>query len=242
MTNRKTALITGGNKGIGFEVARNLASKDYSVWLGCRDAARGEQAASELRGMGFDAHVLVIDVNDPLSVVSAAALYGEQKSTLDVLVNNAGIIIDYDQEPSEENVDSIRAVYETNVFGPIRVTQAFVPFLRRAPAARIVMTSSSVGSNSIMSDKNHPFYAIKELGYSTSKAALNAVVIAFSKEFADTPIKVNAGDPGYTATDFNNYSGPRSVEQAATVLVKLATLDADGPNGGFFNEDGVRPW
>jgi NAD(P)-dependent dehydrogenase (short-subunit alcohol dehydrogenase family) len=242
MTQRKTALVTGGNKSIGFEVARRLAEAGHAVWLGCRDAGRGEDAAAKLRGMGHDARALVLDVSDPVSVAAAAEQFARNEAALDVLMNNAGIIIDHDREPSQESVDNIKTVYETNVFGPIRVTQAFMPLLRAAPAARIVMTSSSVGSNTIMSDPEHPFHAIKEVGYCSSKAALNAVVIAFAKEFAGTPMKVNAGDPGHTGTDFNNHAGPRSVEQAASVLVHLATLDADGPNGGFFNEDGPRPW
>lgn len=238
----KTAIVTGGNKGIGFEVARRLGGLGYRVWLGCRDATRGGEAVTKLKAEGYDAHVLLIDVTDSASVAIAAEAYRQQSETLDVLVNNAGIIIDHTAEPSEESVDNIKAVFETNVFGPIRVTQAFMPLLKAAPAARIVMTSSSVGSLSIMSDCSHPFYAIKEIGYCTSKSALNAAVVAFAKEFDGTPMKVNAGDPGYTATDFNNYAGPRTVEQAANVLVHLATLDADGPNGGFFNEDGQRPW
>ncbi|MBO0144644.1 SDR family NAD(P)-dependent oxidoreductase [Agrobacterium sp. Ap1] len=242
MADTKNAIITGANKGIGFEVARRLAGLGYSVWLGCRDAGRGEAAAAELRDMGHGAQALTIDVTDTSSVAAAAARYREHSGHLDVLVNNAGIIIDHDKEPSDESLDNIKTVFETNVFGAIRVTQAFMPLLRAAPAGRIVMTSSSVGSLSIMSDRTHPFYEIKEIGYCSSKSALNAAVVAFAKEADGTAMKVNAGDPGYTATDFNNKSGPRSVEQAATVLVHLATLGEDGPNGGFFNEDGVRPW
>lgn len=242
MTTQKTALITGGNKGIGFEIARQLAEAGHAVWLGCRDADRGEEAATKLRDMGHDAKALLIDVANATSVIEAARCLGEQVPVLDVLMNNAGIILDHDKEPSEESVDNIKTVFETNVFGPVRVTQAFLPLLRAAPAARVVMTSSSVGSNSIMADPDHPFHSIKEIGYCSSKAALNSVVIAFAKEFAGTPMKVNAGDPGHTGTDFNGGAGPRSVEQAATVLVRLATLHEDGPNGGFFNEDGPRPW
>ncbi|MFU2319250.1 SDR family oxidoreductase [Rahnella sp. PCH160] len=242
MITEKNALITGGNKGIGFEVARRLCELGFSVWLGCRNAERGEEAAANLRAMGYIAHALLLDVADPASVTTAVGVFHEQAGRLDVLVNNAGIILDHEKKPSEESIDNIKAVFETNVFGPIRVTQAFMPLLLEAPAARIVMTSSSVGSLSIMSDRNHPFYSIKEIGYCSSKSALNAAVIAFAKELEGTNMKINAGDPGHTSTDFNNHAGPRSVEQAATVLVQLATLDANGPNGGFFSEDEARPW
>lgn len=242
MAENKTALVTGANKGIGFEVARRLADAGYSVWLGCRDAERGEHAAAELRAMGHDAKVLLLDVTDTQSVASAAATLGEHQGNLDVLVNNAGIALGLDKQPSEEGVDSVRANYEVNVFGVIRVTQAFLPLLRAAPAARIVMVSSSVGSLAIMADPQHPFYQLNELGYATSKTALNAVMVAFAKELADTSIKVNAADPGHTSTDLNGHTGPRSVEQAAGVVVDLATLPGDGPNGGYFNERGPVPW
>ncbi|MFU2319257.1 SDR family NAD(P)-dependent oxidoreductase [Rahnella sp. PCH160] len=139
-------------------------------------------------------------------------------------------------------IGGIRETYEVNVFGPISVTQAFLPLLKAAPAARIVMLSSSVGSLNIMSDKSHPFYAINELGYCSSKTALNAVVLAFAKELEGTPVKVNTADPGYTATDLNGHTMPSTVEQAAEIAFRLATLPPEGPTAGYFNEDGLLPW
>jgi NAD(P)-dependent dehydrogenase (short-subunit alcohol dehydrogenase family) len=236
MSTQKTALITGANKGIGREIARQLGHKGYSVWLGCRDAERGEQAASDLRKEGLDAHALALDVTNDTSVKAAAVTYGKTSDTLDVLVNNAGVATGGYSAPSEASLDDMRAVYEVNVFGPVRVTQAFVPFLRKAGQGRIVMMSSSLGSIAEQLDMTSGTYGVNLLGYNSSKSALNMITVSFAKELAAHGIKVNAANPGYVATDLNNNQGYRTVEQGAAIAVHLATLGPMGPTAGFFND------
>jgi len=236
MSTRKTALITGANKGIGREIARQLGHKGYSVWLGCRDAERGEQAAAALRKEGLDAQVLALDVSNDASVKAAAVTYGKTSDTLDVLVNNAGVATGGYVAPSEASIDDMHALYEVNVFGPVRVTQAFVPFLRKAGQGRIVMMSSSLGSIGEFLDMTSGTYGVNLLGYNSSKSALNMVTVCFAKELAAHGIKVNAANPGYVATDLNDNQGYRTVEQGATIAVHLATLGPMGPTAGFFND------
>lgn len=236
MSTRKTALVTGANKGIGREIARQLGHKGYSVWLGCRDAERGEQAAGQLRKEGIDARLLVLDVTSDTSVKAAAVTYGQSNDTLDVLVNNAGIATGGYVAPTEASLDDIRAVYEVNVFGPVRVTQAFAAFLRKAGQGRIVMMSSSLGSIGEQLDMTSGTYGVNLLGYNSSKSALNMITVSFAKELAAHGIKVNAANPGYVATDLNAHQGYRNVEQGAAVAVHLATLGPMGPTAGFFND------
>lgn len=236
MSTRKTALVTGANKGIGREIARQLGKKGYSVWLGCRDAGRGEQAAAELRKEGLDAHALTLDVTDDASVKAAAVAYGKVSDTLDALVNNAGIATGGYTPPTAASLDDMRAVYEVNVFGPVRVTQAFVPFLRKAGEGRIVMMSSSLGSIAEQLDLSSGTYGVNLLGYNSSKSALNMITVSFAKELAAHGIKVNAANPGYVATDLNGNQGYRTVEQGAAIAVHLATLGPMGPTAGFFND------
>ncbi len=240
MSTRKTALVTGANKGIGREIARQLGHRGYSVWLGCRDAERGEQAAVELRDEGIDARVLALDVTDDASVKAAAATYARANDTLDALVNNAGVATGGYAAPSEASLDDMRAVYEVNVFGPVRVTQAFLPLLRKAGQGRIVMMSSSLGSIAEQLDMTSATYGVNLLGYNSSKSALNMITVSFAKELAAPGIKVNAANPGYVATDLNDHQGYRSVEQGAAIAVHLATLGPMGPTAGFFN-DGAEP-
>ncbi|MET0793307.1 MAG: SDR family oxidoreductase [Polyangiaceae bacterium] len=236
MSTRKTALITGANKGIGREIARQLGHKGYAVWLGCRDAERGEQAAAELRKEGLNAQVLALDVSNDASVKAAAATYGKTSDALDVLVNNAGVATGGYNAPSEASLDDMRALYEVNVFGPVRVTQAFVPLLRKAGQGRIVMMSSSLGSIGEQLDMTSGTYGVNLLGYNSSKSALNMITVSFAKELAAHGIKVNAANPGYVATDLNDNQGYRTVEQGATIAVHLATLGPMGPTAGFFND------
>jgi NAD(P)-dependent dehydrogenase (short-subunit alcohol dehydrogenase family) len=242
MTERRTALVTGANKGIGHEIARRLAADAHTVWIGCRDRARGEAAAAALAGDGADVRLLELDVTNDASVAAAAAVLGRQTDRLDVLVNNAGIATGFRLPPSEEPVDQMKAVYEVNVFGPVRVTQAFLPLLKASRSGRIVMMSSGLGSIAKALDPASEFQTLNALAYNSSKTALNAVTVAFAKELAPLGIKVNASDPGYTATDLNGHRGYRSVEQAAQIAVRLATLDADGPTAGYFNDQGPVPW
>lgn len=236
MSTRKTALITGANKGIGREIARQLGRQGYSVRLGCRDAERGEQAAAALRQEGIDAQALALDVTNDASVKAAATTYGKTNDALDALVNNAGIATGGYISPSVASLDDMRAVYEVNVFGPVRVTQAFIPFLRKAAQGRIVMMSSSLGSIGEQLDMTSGTYGVNLLGYNSSKSALNMVTVAFAKELAAHGIKVNAANPGYVATDLNNNQGYRSVEQGAAIAVHLATLGSMGPTAGFFSD------
>lgn len=238
---KKTVLITGANKSIGFETARQLGKLGYGIWLGSRDESRGADAAQTLAAEGIDVRVLTIDVTGEASVMQAAHRVEIEDGKLDVLINNAGIPGQM-VPPSQQSVDDIRHIYETNVFAPVRVTQAFLPLLRNAGAANIVMVSSGLGSLDWLSDPDNQFYGVNFLGYNSSKSALNAVTVAFAKELAGSAIKVNAADPGYTATDFNGHSGYRTVEQAASGIVWLATKDENGPTGGFYFDGAVVPW
>ena len=241
MTEQPTALVTGANKGIGLEVARGLGRLGYRVWVGSRDPDRGAAAAAELRRDGLQAHALRIDVSDDASVTAAAGTLGKEIDRLDALVNNAGISTGSGL-PSGETVANVRAIYEVNVFGVIRTTQAFLPLLRASPSPRIVMTTSSLGSLAWASDSQAPKAEVNLLGYNSSKSALNAVAVAFAKELGPLGFKVNAGCPGYTATDLNGRRGHRTAQQGAAIAVHLATLPADGPNGGVFDDAGVIAW
>ena len=238
----KSAVVTGANKGIGREVARQLATDGFKVWLGARDAVRGTQAAKEMQAEGLDVRWLEIDVTRDESVAAATRTVGNESPRLDVLVNNAGVAINYDLPPSEQAIADIKATYEVNVFGPIRVTQAFLPLLLAAPAARIVMVSSYSGSIGRALDPASPSHSVNMLGYGSSKAALNAITVSFAKELAPRGVRVNAAAPGYTATDLNRHQGRRTVQQAAQIIVRLAELDADGPTGGYFDDSGQVPW
>ena len=241
MSVRRVAVVTGANKGIGLEIGRQLAREGYTVYLGARDPERGRAAAEKLRAEGLDARPLALDVTDAASVTAAAAAVENDAGRLDALVNNAGIAID-DGPPSAVSMERMVRTYETNVFGVVRATQAFLPLLRRSDAGRIVNLSSGLGSLAQNSDPKWEFAAVKFLAYNSSKTAVNAITVQFAWELRDTPIKVNAADPGYVATDMNRNQGVRSVEQGATAPVRLATLPADGPTGGYFNDEGPLPW
>jgi NAD(P)-dependent dehydrogenase (short-subunit alcohol dehydrogenase family) len=238
---RRVAVVTGGNKGIGREIARQLGREGITVFIGARDEARGREAAEKLRGEGIDARPLRLDVTDDASVAAAAARVEQETGRLDVLVNNAGIAID-DAPPSRVSIDVLRRTYETNVFGLVRVTQAMLPLLRRSDAGRIVNLSSGLGSLAQNSDPSWDYASVKLLAYNSSKTAVNAITVQFAYELRDTPIKVNAADPGYVATDMNKNQGVRSVEEGAATPVRLATLPPEGPTGGYFNDEGALPW
>jgi NAD(P)-dependent dehydrogenase (short-subunit alcohol dehydrogenase family) len=241
MLKNRVAVVTGANKGIGLEIARQLAREGITVYLGTRDEVRGRAAAEKLRAEGLDARPLALDVSDDASVAAAADFVARDAGRLDILVNNAGIAID-DGPPSRVSMEAVRRTYETNVFGVVRTTQALLPLLRRSEAGRIVNLSSGLGSITRNSDPAWEFAAVKFLAYNSSKSAVNAITVQFAYELRDTPIKVNAADPGYVATDMNRHQGVRSVEQGAATPVRLALLPADGPSGGYFNDDGPLPW
>lgn len=233
-------MITGANKSIGFETARRLGELGYRVWLGARDAGRGETAAEALRALGHDVRFIEIVVEDDASVNAAFERVRQEDGRLDVLVNNAGISGTF-VDPTEQSVDDIRQVYEINVFGPIRVIKAFLPLLKAAGSADVVNVSSELGSLGALTDPESEFYAVNSLGYNTSKTALNAVTVSLSKALAPSGIRVNSADPGYTKTDFNGNTGYRTVEQAAEIIVQLAHA-ADGRTGTFVNDRRMLPW
>jgi NAD(P)-dependent dehydrogenase (short-subunit alcohol dehydrogenase family) len=248
-----TALITGADKGIGLATARLLGARGMTVLVGSRDDDRGRRAEAELRAGGADAHAVRLDVTDEATIRAAADRVAADHGHLDVLVNNAGIARgDGSGVPSETTLPTLRAVFETNVFGAVAVTTAFLPLLRKAPAARIVNVSSEVGSIAAMTDPASPMYPMASVPYPASKTALNMVTAMFALELRDTPIKVNAANPGYCATDLNGNSGYRTPEQGAEVSVHLATLPADGPSGVLWGHlwgdpadpdaRGVIPW
>ena len=225
------ALITGANKGIGFETARQLGARGMTVLLGARDETRGQAAAAALTADNIDAHYVRLDVTDAKSAREAADWIDARYGRLDILVNNAGIAI-RGGPPSATPLDGMREVFETNVFGVITVTNAMLPLLRRAPRARIVNVSSEIGSLTFMSDRSSPAWQLPpSIPYPASKSALNMVTALYAKELAGTPVMVNAANPGYCATDLNGRSGFRTAAEGASVSVHLATLPDDGPTG-----------
>jgi NAD(P)-dependent dehydrogenase (short-subunit alcohol dehydrogenase family) len=234
-------LITGANKGLGFETARTLGRDGATVLLGARSTELGEKAAATLRGEGMDARFVRLDVTDQDSVAAAAELVEREHGRLDVLVNNAGITTTSLDAPPPSAIapDLVRTAFETNVFGVIAVINAMLPLLLRSPAGRIVNVSSSLASLTLLSDPAsiHP----NLLPYNTSKSALNAVTVAYARELADTPVTVRAVCPGFCATDLNDYAGHRSPDQGAAVIAGAAQTGADGP-GVFIDEDGLVPW
>ncbi|TGE23958.1 SDR family NAD(P)-dependent oxidoreductase [Hymenobacter aquaticus] len=244
----KTALITGANKSIGFETARQLLRLGYHVFLGSRDPHKGQQAADQLRVEGYaEVEPLPLDVTDPASVAAARAALGQRISVLDVLINNAGISGGMPQPTLTTAVSVVREVFETNVFGVMEVTQAFLDLLRASAAPRIVNVTSGLGSLTLHNDPTWKYYPVKGAAYVPSKAALNAYTIMLAYELRDTAFKVNAVDPGYTATDFNHHSGPGTVAAAAARVVRAAVLGPDGPTSQFFSDDnapetGLSPW
>jgi NAD(P)-dependent dehydrogenase (short-subunit alcohol dehydrogenase family) len=235
------ALISGANKGIGYEIARGLSAKKITVLLGARDEARGQTAVEKLKTEGADARFVKLDVTDSATIQRAAEWIEKEFGRLDILVNNAGVA-EFGSRPSDVDLAKVREVYEANVFGPMAMIQALLPLLRKSKHGRIVNVSSSLGSLTRSSDLNSPFADFVALGYNTSKTALNSMTIQFAKDLKGTPIKVNAICPGYCATDINGNSGPRSAAQGAVAAIQYATIGEDGPTGGYFNEDGPIPW
>ena len=233
-----TALITGANKGLGLEIARQLGAQGFTVWVGSRDRDRGEKAVAGLRGEGLDAHLVTLDVTDRASVDAAAERIARTPEALDVLVNNAAVNLRPEAGPSGEAIDDIRATFEVNVLGPIRVTQRFLPLLRRSPAPRIVMMSSGLGSIGATTDLRSENWNVVQAGYCASKAALNMITVKFAEELVAEGFKVNAADPGLTATDLTGHVGRPAAESAA-IAVALATTHDFGPTAGFFHDGHV---
>ncbi|MBZ5737157.1 SDR family oxidoreductase [Nocardioides mangrovi] len=238
--NKKTALVTGANKGIGYEIAAGLSRLGFRVGVGARDAGRREEAVAKLQAEGHDVFGVPLDVTDDASVAAAAAQL-EQEGGLDVLVNNAAITGGMPQEPTKVTAEQVLGVVDTNVIGVIRVTNAMLPLLRRSPSPRIVNVSSTVGSLTLQTAQADAVGPISA-AYSPTKSYLNAITIQYAKELAGTNVLINAGCPGYVATDLNNFQGFRTPEQGAAIFLELATLPDGGPSGTFRDETGIQPW
>lgn len=242
MSTNKIALITGANRGLGLEIARQLGKLGILVLLGARTPKLGGEAAALLRSEGLDAHGLTLDVTHAPSAQRAQIFLEQEYGRLDILVNNAGIMHETTLLPSNAPVETLREVFETNFFGLIEVTQALLPLLRLSEAGRIVNMSSSLGSHTLHADPASPLGDMSVPGYDASKSALNLYTIELARELHATPIKVNAACPGWVRTDMGGPNAPLSVEQGADTPVWLATLGSDGPTGGFFNSRKPVPW
>jgi NAD(P)-dependent dehydrogenase (short-subunit alcohol dehydrogenase family) len=238
----RIALVTGANKGIGFEIARQLGQAGLRVLAGARNPVLGEAAAEKLRGEGCDARAVHIDLTDPLTISAAAADIAAREGRLDILVNNAGIVSPGDGAPGAASLDAVRLTFETNFFGTLAVTQAMLPLLRRSASGRIVNVSSGLGSLTQCGDPASAFHAVRFMGYGASKAALNMLTVQLTAELTGTGIRVNSADPGYTATDLNGHRGHQTIPEGAASSIHLALLPDDGPSGGFFSADQTLPW
>lgn len=240
---QRTALVTGANKGIGFETARELARRGYVVWLGCRDEVRGSAAAAALAEDG-DVRFVRLDVTDADSVRAAAARMGT--TALDVLVNNAAVLLDADGPPSKLSLETIDRTFDVNFRGAWRVIEAFLPLVMRAPAGRIVNVSSTMGSLAAISTPDTPLAPLvaqyPNFAYAASKTALNALTTWLAIELAGATVKVTSVCPGYNATDLNHHAGTQHPSEGAKVVVYAATLGPDGPQGAFLDAAGVVPW
>jgi NAD(P)-dependent dehydrogenase (short-subunit alcohol dehydrogenase family) len=240
----KIALITGANKGIGFETARQLAaSGGVHVVLAARDRAKGVDAALKLQAEGLDVEALTLDVTDAASIAAASKEIEKKFGRLDILINNAGISIqDGSKKVSEETLDVWRKTFDTNLFALIAVTQAFLPLLKKAPAGRIVNLSSILASLTLHSDPTSSIYDFKTPAYNVSKTAVNGWTVQLAYELRDTKIKVNAAHPGWVKTDMGGPSAPMEIVDGAKTSVALALIDAKGPNGAYIHLGEPLPW
>lgn len=239
----KTVFITGANKGIGFETAKQMAQLGYFVYLGSRDKTRGLDAVKKLNDQSFsNVGLIEIDITDIDSIKKARHELENKIDALDVLINNAGISGGHSQNISSVDIENLRILFETNFFGAVQTTQQFINLLRKSMNPVIVNVSSGLGSLSIHSNSKNPNYKIYD-AYSCSKTALNAFTVMLANELKESNFKINSVSPGYTATDLNNFKGTQTVEHGAKIIVKYAALDKDGPTGKFFYQDeGEIPW
>jgi NAD(P)-dependent dehydrogenase (short-subunit alcohol dehydrogenase family) len=244
----KTVLITGANKGIGFETAKQMARLGYHVYLCSRSLENSLKAVEKLKSDGLNyVEAVQLDVTDSESVAAARGKIDKKTKVLDILINNAGISGGFPQTALTVSIDTFRKVYETNVYGVVRVTQTFIDLLKNSLQPRIVNVSSSQGSLTLATDPTNIYYNHKAAVYQSSKSALNMYTIALAYELRDTAFKINAVDPGFTKTDFNNHRGTGTVEEAGKRIVKYALIDKDGPTGKYFSEEfnpetGEIPW
>ncbi|MEY2395322.1 MAG: hypothetical protein QOF94_1667 [Acidobacteriaceae bacterium] len=240
---KKIALITGANKGIGLETARQLGKQEIIVLLGARDLKKGEAAASELRQEGIDARALEIDVSQPASVRKSVENIEREFGRLDILINNAGVMIDDDKKKvSEQTLEAWRKTFDTNLFGLIDTTQAFLPLLRKSSAGRIVNLSSILGSITYHATPGSPVYDSKMPAYNVSKSAVNAYTVQLAYELKDSKIKVNAAHPGWVKTEMGGEGATMEITDGAKTSVALATLGDDGPNGTYVHMGETLPW
>ena len=237
MATKKVALVTGANKGLGLEIARQLAQQGMTVIIAARDEEKAKTAAEKLKGEGLDAHPVKLDVTDAQDIAHLPKFFQERFGQLDILINNAGVNYDFE---SDITADTLRRTYETNVIGPFAITKALLPLLKGSPAGRIVNQSSMLGSLALMSKGQGGEFA--KPGYTTSKAALNMLTVVTAHELKDTKVKVNASHPGWVQTDLGGKNAPLSVEEGAKTAVALATLDESGPTGAFVHKGKPLPW
>jgi NAD(P)-dependent dehydrogenase (short-subunit alcohol dehydrogenase family) len=239
----KVALITGGNKGIGYDLCRNLVQVGHFVLLAARNETLGLGAIARLKQEGAEAvKFLEIDTTKQETFTAAAKQIADTFGQLDVLINNAGINVEGDGPPSGADLSAIHKVLDTNFIGTLRVTQAMLPLLKKAPSARIVNVSSELGSMTLNSDPAWEHYNVKLIGYNASKAAMNILTVQLAWELRGTNVKVNSTNPGFTKTDLNNNQGTQPVEVGALAATRLALLDESGPTGSAVSKDGMDPW
>ena len=239
---KRIALVTGANKGIGLEIARQLAEADVTVLMGARDRARGQEAAAELAEAGLAVDTIEIDLNDDATIAAAAEEIAARYGRLEILVNNAGIVDAADGPPSAAGTDAVRRLMETNFLGTLAVTQAMLPLLRHSPAGRIVNLSTTLGSLAINGDPSSPYYAARLIGYNASKAALNMLTVQLAAELKDTSIVVNSVAPGYVKTDLTGHNGFMTPQEGARLPVQYALLEAGAASGRFVEPAGDAPW
>lgn len=234
----KSALITGANKGIGFETAKQLLQTGTYLYIGSRDLEKGNEAVKKLNSYGFtNVKALTLDVTDSQTIVSARKTIEKEQGKLDILINNAGILGEMPQTATEISIDTLKKVYETNVYGVIRITQELLDLLKKSDEPRIVNVSSSLGSLTLHSDPDYKYYDVKAFAYNSSKSILNMYTIHLAYELRNSAVKVNAVCPGYTDTDFGNHIGTGRVEDAAKRIVKYALIGKDGVTGQFISEE-----
>lgn len=239
---KKIALITGANKGIGLETARQLAKLDIKVLLGARDEVRGKEAEAKLVAEGLDVEFIHLDVDNLETHKSATNKIVEKYGKLDILVNNAAVSLDKTNKASETPIETFRKTFDTNFFNLIALTQTVLPLIKKSDSGRIVNVSSMLGSSTLHADPESMLYDYKIPAYNISKSALNAFTIHLAYELKDTNIKVNSGHPGHVKTDMGGEGATVEVEDGAKTSVYLATLANDGPSGGFFYNQDRLPW
>jgi NAD(P)-dependent dehydrogenase (short-subunit alcohol dehydrogenase family) len=241
----KIAFITGANRGLGFETARELGQAGVTVVLGARDVKKGEEAAAQLAKKGIKAEAIRLDATDPKSFDEAAAYFEKRYGRLDILVNNAGISLEpLDGKNTALTISpkDLRATFETNFFAVVELTQKLLPLLRKSPAGRIVNLSSVLGSLTLHADPGSMIAGVKNLAYDSSKTALNQFTVHLAAALRDTKIKVNSAHPGWVKTELGGENAPIEVAEGGRTSFQLATLGEDGPTGGFFHLGQSLPW